>query len=209
MTAWIAATAMFAVVALGLGFVAWRYYAAEPQVLRMTLQTPEKVHFGNGAFIPVISPDGRRVVFAANVEEKTALWLRDLDGLNARMLPGTDDASYPFWSPDSRWVAFFANGKLKKVDVTGGPALTLCDVAASRGGTWNKENSIMYGVNAGGLFRIPAAGGTPTLFSQPVEPGTNLRAPSFLPDGHHFLYTESRRTPDSRTTSTGCRLHAR
>jgi len=188
-TAWIVA-AVFAVVALGLGVVAWRYYAAEPQVLRVTLQTPEKAQFGSYADIPMISPDGRRVAFAVQVDGKTGLWLRDLDALTARLLPGTDGAYLPFWSPDSRWVAFFAGGKLKKIDVTGGPALTLCDVDG-RGGTWNKDDVIVYGVNPGGLFRVSAAGGAPTPLTAPDTAASELnhRAPWFLPDGRHFLYT--------------------
>ena len=106
----------------------------------------------------MISPDGRRVTFAANVDGKRGLWLRDLDALSARLLPGTDGATYPFWSPDSRWVAFFAGGKLKKMDVTGGPALTLCDVAAGREGAWNKDDVIVYGVNRRRLVPRPRGG---------------------------------------------------
>jgi len=190
MTAWITA-AVFAVVALGQGVVAWRHYSEQPQVLRVTLQTPEKEQFGGAADIPMISPDGRRVAFAANADGTRGLWMRDLDALTARLLPGTDGAAYPFWSPNSRWVAFFADRKLKKIDVAGGPALTLCDVQQGRSGTWNKDDVIVYGVNPGGLFRVPAAGGTPTPLSVPDAATSELnhRAPWFLPDGRHFLYT--------------------
>jgi len=164
----------------------------------MTLQTPEKAQFPSGVYIPMISPDGRRVAFAAMIDGKTGLWLRDLDGLSARLLPGTDGASYPFWSPDSRWVAFFADGKLKKIDVNGGPALTLCDVPqGGRSGTWNKEDLIVYGLNGGGLFRVAAAGGIPKPLSELDLAATEVihRFPSFLPDGRHFLYTARSNDP--------------
>lgn len=197
---WIAA-AVLLLSTLGLGFIAWRSYTAEPQVLRMTLQMPEKAQFGAASDIPMISPDGRHVAIAATVNAKTGLWLRDLDALAARLLPGTYDASWPFWSPDSRWVAFFAGGKLKKIDVTGGPALTLCDVADGRSGTWNKEDLIVYGITPGGLFRVPAAGGTPTPLSVPdaAVGENNHRASWFLPDGRHFLYTARSRTDAQKT----------
>jgi Tol biopolymer transport system component/predicted Ser/Thr protein kinase len=194
---WIVATAVLLIAALGLGFIAWRYYAAEPQVLRMTLQTPEKAQIGTYFDIPMISPDGHRVAFPAVVDGKRALWLRDLDGLSARLLPGTDGATLPFWSLDSRWVAFFTPGQLKKIDVTGGPALTVCDVVSGRGGTWNKEGLIVYGILGGGLFRVPAAGGTPTPLDEidHAESEIHHRAPWFLPDGRHFLYTARNSDP--------------
>jgi eukaryotic-like serine/threonine-protein kinase len=198
MAGWIVA-AVLLVAALGLGFVAWRHYSEETPVLRMSLQMPAKANLGNAAFIAIISPDGRHVAFAAGVDGKVGLWLRDLDALSARQLPGTDGAGFPFWSPDSRWVAFFADGKLKKIDATGGPALTLCDAAQARGGTWNKEDLIVFGIQ-GGLFRVPAAGGTPTLLSErdPAASEASLRAPWFLPDGRHFLYTA--RSGDAQKT---------
>jgi eukaryotic-like serine/threonine-protein kinase len=187
---WVVAAGLF-LVALGSGFVAWRYNSAEPQLLRVSLQTPEKAQFDGAPSNQMISPDGHRVVFAASIDGQTALWLRDLDALNARQLPGTDGAGYPFWSPDSRRIAFFAGSKLKKIDVTGGPALTLCDVNQFRGGTWNQEDLIVYGNQADGLFRIPAAGGVPTPLDELDHAAGEVvhRDPSFLPDGRHFLYT--------------------
>ena len=115
------------------------------------------------------------------MDGQTGLWVRDLDGLNARLLPGTAGGGYPFWSPDSRWVAFFADGKLKKIDVAGGPALTLCDVNQGRLGTWSREDVIVYGIQNGGLFRVPAAGGMPAPLTEPDTSASEAshRAPWF------------------------------
>ena len=114
---------------IGLAAVAWRHFAEQPtEALRLTLPIPEKALMSGYAALPVISPDGRRVAFVTQVDGKGGIWLHDLDGLNTRMLPGTEGASFWFWSPDGRWIAFFANDQLKKVDVTGG----LCSRCATR-----------------------------------------------------------------------------
>ena len=187
---WVAwgVAAVATVAAVGLGWVAYHHYSEETQVLKMSLQTPEKAQFDSPAYIPAISPDGRHVAFAARIDGQVSLWIRDLDALNTRQLPGTANARYPFWSPDSRWVAFFADGKLKKINLAGGPALTLC-VAQGRLGTWSKEDVIIYGTS-GSLFRVPAAGGNPMELGGPGQTASESghRAPWFLPDGHHFLY---------------------
>ncbi|HLL75094.1 MAG TPA: protein kinase [Pyrinomonadaceae bacterium] len=146
---------------------------------------------GDVAGAPVISPDGRRVVLVVrDAAGKQSLWLRPLDALDAHQLAGTEAGGLPFWSPDGRSIGFIAAGKLKKIDVSGGPAQTLSD-AISVGGTWNREGVILFSRSATeGLYRIPAAGGTP-------EPLTTLDKsrneyihawPHFLPDGRHFLY---------------------
>src|SRR5271165_4008141 len=186
----IAAAAVLASIALGV--IAWRHFAEQqPEVLRLTLPVPEKARMSGFGARPVISPDGRRVAFATSVDGKAGIWLHDLDGLNTRLLPGTEGAKWPFWSPDSRWIAFFANDQLKKIDVTGGPVLTLCDAPNTPGGTWGQQDWIVFYRYAGGLFLVPASGGKPTPLSTP-DPATFEivhRAPWFLPDGRHFLYT--------------------
>ena len=108
--------------------------------------------------------------------------MRSLDSLTAQPLAGTDGASYPFWSPDSRYIGFFADGKLKKVEATGGPPQALCDAPNGRGGTWNRDGAILFGSQANVLSRVPAEGGEAKLAS-------SGRWPVFLPDGRHFPYT--------------------
>src|SRR5262249_23480821 len=115
----------------------------------------------------------------------------DLDSLSARQLPGTEEARYPFWSPDSRVIAFFTSGTLKKIDAGGGPAVMICAVCIGQGGSWSKDNVIVFPSPGAGLFRVSAEGGTPaqvtTLDRSAGE--TSHRFPWFLPDGRHFLYT--------------------
>ncbi|HEV2762406.1 MAG TPA: protein kinase, partial [Pyrinomonadaceae bacterium] len=155
---------------------------------RFLLAPPGK---GEVAGAPVISPDGRRVVLVVrDVAGRQSLWLRPLDALDAQQLAGTEGAVSPFWSPDGRSIGFIAAGKLKKLDLSGGPAQTLSD-AISVGGAWNRDGVIVFARSpTEGLYRIPAAGGTP-------EPLTTLDKsrneythawPHFLPDGRHFLY---------------------
>jgi Tol biopolymer transport system component len=130
------------------------------------------------------------------VDGKYSLWVRDVDSLAARPLPGTEGGIYPLWSPDSRTIAFFADGKLKKVEVAGGPVLTLCDYGAgARGGTWSKNDVIVFGAFRG-AFRVPAAGGRPAPATK-LEAGEVFhRFPWFLPDGRHFLYTAIHPEPE-------------
>src|SRR5262249_47315769 len=95
--------------------------------------------------IPAVSPNGQRIAFVATTGMKDTLWVRELDSLAARALPGTDGASYPFWSPDSRSVGFFADGKLKKIEVAGGLAVTLCDAPGPGGASWSRAGAIVFG----------------------------------------------------------------
>jgi Tol biopolymer transport system component len=131
--------------------------------------------------------------------------VRDLDASAPRELPGTDSASFPFWSPDSRTVGFFSTGKLKRVDVAGGPALTLADVRLGMGGTWSKNDVIVFAPDAvGGLFRVPAAGGSPIAVTEldNSKAEASHRYPWFLPDGRRFLYL-SRNASEVATVFVG------
>jgi Tol biopolymer transport system component/predicted Ser/Thr protein kinase len=188
----IAATLAIAVAALG--YIALRHTREEaPRLVKLYFPPPEKgsINETNGPSVAV-SPDGRRVVFRAAVDGKNALWVRDLDSLSLRMLAGTDNAAQPFWSPDSRWIGFFAQGKLMKIDVAGGPAITICNADNGRGGTWNENGVIVFAPrNTSALFRVPAAGGTPAPVTEldAARKEDAQRFPWFLPDGRHFLYS--------------------
>ena len=141
-----------------------------------------------------VSPDGQQVVFVTRKDSEYQLWLRSLDSGSARPLPGTEGASFPFWSPDSRSVGFFANGKLKKMPITASTALALCDATqGGRGGTWSPDGTtIVFAPSANGpLQRVSSAGGASTTISA-LDSGygeTNHRFPHFLPDGLHYLFT--------------------
>ncbi len=185
----IAAAALLA--AIGLGAAAWSHFTQQPQVLRLTLPIPEKTRMVIGASaLQAVSPDGRRVAFAAQINGKSGIWLRDLDGPGTHLLPGTESADTWFWSPDSHWLAFFVDDKLEKIAVAGGPPLILCD-ANGVGGAWSQKGWIIFVRYAGGLSLIPDTGGTPTPLTKPDPARYEIvhRAPWFLPDGRHFLYT--------------------
>jgi serine/threonine protein kinase/Tol biopolymer transport system component len=146
-----------------------------------------------------LSPDGRRLAFTAtDGSGRAMLWVRALDSLAMQPLAGTEGATGPFWSPDSRSIAFVAAGKLKRIDVSGGPPLTLCDGAFAAPGTWNRDGVILFtpAINAP-LSRVSAASGTPspvTALDTKAGEGVHFD-PFFLPDGRHFLYAAAIGTP--------------
>jgi eukaryotic-like serine/threonine-protein kinase len=186
---WIAA-AVLAVASIPLGNLAYRYRTEEAaRVLRFTVPPPEHGALSTTG-IPQLSPDGRRIAYLARVEGGLIqLWVRDLDSFSSRALT-KEAARSPFWSPDGRSIAFWAAGKLQKMDVTGGPALSLCDTASFNGGTWNRDGVILFAPGVGPIQRVSANGGptTPvTTFDPTAERGQLF--PWFLPDGRHFLYT--------------------
>ena len=170
----------------------------ERQVAKYQLLPPDGLEYSEMS----VSPDGRHLAFtAADPAGNAQLWLRPLDSLTSTPLPGTEEASSPFWSPDSRFIAFFAGNKLKRIDPYGGPAQTVCTLPKLRGGvlggpmggSWSRGGVILFAVwplGAAPLYQVPAAGGearpmtTVEGFSDPAQ----RRAPVFLPDGRHFLY---------------------
>ncbi|MEJ2190252.1 MAG: protein kinase, partial [Acidobacteriota bacterium] len=132
--------------------------AGEAQrTIRSQIVAPEELAFDFRADVggPVLSPDGSKLVFAARDDSgDRSLWIRPLDSLSAQKLGGTEGASFPFWSPDSRWVAFFVTGKLRKIDVSGGPPETVCEAPNGRGGSWSQEGAIVFAPEVfGGLAR--------------------------------------------------------
>jgi Tol biopolymer transport system component len=144
-----------------------------------------------------VSPDGRRLAFVAiGPDRKTQIWVRPLDSLSAQALAGTEGASSPFWSPDSRFLGFFADGNLKKIDVAGGPSVTLCTAAENMGGTWSPNGVIVFSAAAASLQKVPAAGGVPAPATRLGTGETMHWRPSFLPDGRHFIYRSN--TPNQK-----------
>jgi eukaryotic-like serine/threonine-protein kinase len=142
-----------------------------------------------------VAPNGHTIAVIGYLESarRNALWIYEVGSQGARSLPDTEDASFPFWSADGRVLAFFADGKLKKLEVSGSPVQTICDAPSGRGGTWNKDGVIVFTPDARagvGLYRVAASGGAPTPISHPDQSGGELshRWPMFLPDGKHFLY---------------------
>jgi eukaryotic-like serine/threonine-protein kinase len=136
-----------------------------------------------------VSPDGRRLVFSASNEGKSQLWVRPLDSVAARPLAGTDGARYPFWSPDSASVGFFADSKLKRIDIVGGAPQALANAVAGFGGAWNRDGTILFApTGANPLSRVPAAGGEPVVVTRLDTGQASHRFPQFLPDGRHFTY---------------------
>jgi Tol biopolymer transport system component len=195
---WMAAAGIFLAIAITLGLIlmlADRVPA--PETMRFAISMPEGMVF-NGSIS--ISPDGRRIAFSAiDAAGLVSLWVRPLDSLIAQPLPGTQGAGLPFWSPDSRSIGFFAQGKLKKIDVAGGPPQTLCDAPAGRGGSWNIEGLIIFAPDeAAPLSRVSLAGGTPTPLTKLTATQSGHRYPAFLPDGKHFIF--------SATTAAGAEI---
>src|SRR5262249_42088522 len=172
--------------ALIVSFLHFREARPQERVLRYTIPLPEN-RTSMHSF--AISPDGRHVAVAAAVNGKRQLWLRALDAPQAQPMPGTEDATYPFWSPDSRFIGFFAQGRLKKIAASGGPAQSLCDAPNGRGGSWNRDDVIVFSPTGGNtaIQRVLAGGGGPADVTR-TNGGGVFRFPVFLPDGRHFLY---------------------
>ena len=188
---WIAALSVLTLTGIAVAVLHFRETPAETAPVRFQIRPPEKYDYATGGM--ALSPDGKRLAFVPTAAGGgTMLWIRSLDALESRVLPGTEGASYlPFWSPDSRYIAFGVLGKLKKVNADGGPPQTLSEVAGPvLGGSWNREGIILFGYNAGGIYRVPQAGGTPIKVTTSDESKGELGhlRPWFLPDGRHFLY---------------------
>jgi eukaryotic-like serine/threonine-protein kinase len=190
---WVAAV----VVALLLGSVAGflLHRPTSPAVsMRTVIDPPAGAAFrltDDAGGPPVISPDGSTLAFTATDQQgKNGLWVRPMNSVEARALAGTDDAIFPFWSPDSRSLGFFVNGKLKTIDVNGGSGVVVCDALLGRGGAWAASGVIVFSPGPiGPLVRVNANGGNPVEVTKiDTHQHSSHRWPFFLPDGKHFLY---------------------
>jgi Tol biopolymer transport system component len=177
---WIAAALLLLLFATIVAFSVLRFRTAPAPEMRLDIATPPTSDPTSMA----ISPDGRRLIFSADVEGQPRLWIRPLDSDSARPLPGTDGGTFPFWSPDSRSIGFFADRRLKRLDVDRGTVQSLAYAETGRGGAWGPDGTILFQPAPGPapLLRINANGGEPATVPQ------QGRYPQFLPDGRHFLY---------------------
>ena len=195
---WAVATAA---VILAAPFAA-KYFTRKPQPLPTIVSQivpPPNTRFvftGINPGPPILSPDGERLVFSAvGSDGRQLLWVRPLNSAVAKPLDGTDGATFPFWSADSRSLGFFANGKLNRIDLSGGPPLALCNIAIGRGGTWGADGTILFTPNVSSpVFRIAASGGTAQQVTK-LNGSLNERShrwAQWLPDNKHFLFFAQR-----------------
>jgi hypothetical protein len=201
--AWIAAAAFLALAiyfyATGRG-----HTAVSGEVVSFAVYPPEKSAFSAAVNITVnvpqfsLSPDGRTLAFVANTPSGAPmLWLRRLAGLAAQALPGTENVQQLFWSPDNRWLGFFADGKVKKVPAAGGAVQVVAETRSDfRGGAWGADDTILFASGAEPVYRVNAAGGEAIPTTTLDESAETDRFPVFLPDGRHFLYLLQNGVPE-------------
>ena len=181
--AWASALALITLIAAAIGMWALRPVPTAPEV-RFEINTPPTVDPSLA-----ISPDGLKIIFVARSAGQSQLWLRSLDSPSARPLPGTERASSPFWSPDSRSIGFFADEKLKRMDIAGGSIQTLASALVAFGGAWNSDGTIVFSTNPGRpIVRVSAGGGESSAATRFESPQQSHSSPRFLPDGRHFLF---------------------
>ncbi len=184
--AWgLAAAATAAAILFAVGYAQRAPVVAE--LVRFEVPQPPKLPIVGS---PKLSPDGRYLAFSGTDEQGvTRLWVRAMNALEAQLLPGTEGTTRPFWSPDSRFLGFMAGGKLKKVEVTGGPPQTICDAPTGADGSWGEDGTILFdGANDDPIKKVSAAGGVATDFVG--SPKNIVGWPQFLPGGKRFLYVD-------------------
>ncbi|MEE8366885.1 MAG: protein kinase [Thermoanaerobaculia bacterium] len=207
---WKVAAVVLLLSTVATAFLLWRQVGAPKQVIRSSILPPEGTVFHLNTARPgpvAVSPDGKQLAFTAVDEEGTSmLWVRGLDAASARSLTGTAGAQYPFWSPDSRSIAFAAQGKLKKVEAAGSPPVALCETEVGKGGSWNRDGVIVFAPSFNTpLHKVSAGGGESTPVTElDTEAGVNShRHPRFLPDGNRFLYLARTSSGDDRSLRVG------
>jgi len=182
---WMAGTAVL--IAIALSLLATRRTRPEPHLV-VSLpapRTPGTEFYDN----VTLSPDGTMAAFVTYSGTQRSLWLRSIDSAEARQLPATNGASWPFWSPDGANVGFFADGKLQRIAVAGGPPQIVCDAPQPFGGTWSRQGMIVFAATGlGPLSKVSASGGTPRIFTRLGPREESHRWPVFLPDGEHFIF---------------------
>lgn len=182
----VAVVAVLALIALAIAL--WRKPPASTRLVA-AIPPPEDAPFqliGDVGAPPVLSPDGLNLVFGAG----DRIWIRSLESGDAHALDGTENGTFPFWSPDSRRIAFFSAGKLRVMDIAGGAPVALCDASNPRGGSWSTKGVLLFTPNIrDALYQIPATGGTAVAVTKvDNSKHSTHRWPQFLPDGDHFLY---------------------
>jgi len=191
---WMASTIVLLAACVVLSVLAIRSGPSEARVLRSCIPAPENTSFipvGDFAGPVVVSPDGSALAFTAyGADAVPKLWVRPLASASAKLLAGTEGATFPFWSADSRSLGYFTADKLRTIDAAGGPPVSICDAGGGRGGTWNKDGVILFSPDfRGPLYQISASGGTRKALTQLDESKhTSHRWPSFCRDGKHFVY---------------------
>ena len=190
--AWLALTLFLAAAVVAMSILYLRQKENAGRVLVADLAAPEGTQFndvGDESGPPALSPDGLHIVYSVDDATQSRLWLRNLSTGETKPLPGTEMGRYPFWSSDSRNIAFFSNGTLKRTGIDGGAPIGLTATGAGRGGTWAGDTIVFAPVGLGEIFKIPAAGGKPLAITTLDHARyTSHRWPSFLPDGKHFLF---------------------
>ena len=202
------AAAVLAAIALGVFGGFFLHHDRAPQTILAAINAPEKTTLnltGDFAGPPVLSPDGGWVAFSATDSEgKTALWVRAMNSSEARVLPDTSGATFPFWSPDSHGLGFFAGSKLKTIDINSSSAQVIADAPFGRGGDWGPDGVIIFSPQTQGpLMRVNSNGGNPADATKiDVTRHTSHRWPFFLPDGKHFLYLAIHHDPSKAENDT-------
>jgi serine/threonine protein kinase/Tol biopolymer transport system component len=196
--AWTLAAVMGASLAVA-GVLYVRRAGPDPRQMRFDIPTPPT---SDPEFF-ALSSDGRQLAFIATADGAPRLWVRPLDQVTAQPLAGTEGATAPFWAPGGTAIGFFADAKLKRIDLDGSAPQVLADAPRARGGTWNGNGVILFSPNNSGLMRVAATGGTPVAVTR-LAPGQRHLWPQFLPDGRRFLFLEvSPGRPEMRAVYVG------
>ncbi len=189
---WLAAGVFAFIAVAALGYTYFSRSSASEKTVRLSFNPPAQLSFNDvQPDWAVISPDGQKIAFTATADDKNMLYVRELNSAETKLLPGSDNPLEPFWSPDSKSVAYGSNGKLKRSNLDGGNAQVLCDAARMVGGSWNKNGVIIFVPDYRTMVaQVPAHGGEPQAVAMNVEEGNTERDryPYFLPDGRHFVF---------------------